>query len=193
MKPAVKKISLGLTAFVLTSALYGVWYMNTRVYIDSSVWNGKNYDQADVTDWVSSGGKIVMRNDRPVAVVLRTPPVIDNDLTWKLIKTAFVRVKKILSPQQSAIDIENFDFKANTKYLQSNALSAGSLMHEFVTTYRSPTGQIIVLYPNIRANTNGFGKAGELENIGTCTWDVKCPDDFKHNSHFDFLLEPETY
>src|SRR5450830_585126 len=201
-----RKKLLAIFAIMLGLVLLGVWYMNTRIYIDSAFqFQSEPPDQADVTDWVNAGGKIIHhpyvsgQRFNSVVVVRQNPPSVDNPETIALINKAMVRMGKMMLQKSDYAALEQFDASNNLKYIETEALGPNEFINNYVTVFISPSGKHIPLYPSINNNdvnpeVTGIRK-GRLSFIYSC-YPTYAPcqdyvDDDRFN--FDFLLDPKKY
>jgi hypothetical protein len=201
-----RKKLLATFAIMLGLVLLGVWYMNTRIYIDSAFqFQSEPPDQADVTDWVNAGGKIVHHVGigahyyTAVVVVRQNPPSVDNPETIALINKAMVRMGKMMLQSDDYAALEQFDARNHLKYLESWAVDGVGFVNTYVTEFISPSGKHIPLYPSINDNdvnpeVTGIRK-GNLDRIWECHQAYAPCQDYVDDDrfNFDFLLDPKKY
>jgi hypothetical protein len=200
----VKKKFIGISAIVLVLSLYGVWHMNSRVYIDSRIgerFNDKK-DQADVTEWVKEGGKVINHSGKyegPIrfnstVIQRKNSPAVQKSESLDLIKKAMVKVGRTVLQESDWSALNNFNPTSSMKYLETWAFDSRLFINTYSSEFVAPSGRKIILYPNIIDNdAHPELKRGDLRMIWECHQVyASCPD-YVNNYNLDFLVSPDKY
>jgi hypothetical protein len=188
-------LTIGLV--ILGIVLIGIWYMSTRIYIESTA--GRSFrdgkDMADVTAFVQAGAQVITRDGTAEAIRLKTPPPLPTPEAFALMKKAMIRMGQKVLPKDDWPALEAFEPRSSLKYLETYAFDSDWLIHVYQMQFMVPSsGQPLILYPNVTANDeHPEKKTGDLHDVWVCNQNYAvCPDYLKKHIYYPLIEKKEN-